>query len=80
MIVTLSASTAISYTTTIYVTQVIEALMCYEETWEEVVDKVKKSIMRSNEPYKVHFEMVTSATTEDGKKAKFLISYYIVKI
>ena len=79
MIVMLSASTAISYTT-IYVTQVIESLMCYEETWEEVVDRVKKSIMRSNEPYKVHFEMVTSATTEDGKKAKFLISYYIVKI
>ena len=79
MIVMLSASTAISYTT-IYVTQVIESLMCYEETWEEVVDRVKKSIMRNNEPYKVHFEMVTSITTEDGKRAKILISYYIVKI
>ena len=78
MIVMLSASTAISYTT-IYVTQVIESLMCYEETWEEVVDRVKKSIMRNNEPYKVHFEMVTSITTEDGKKAKVLISYYIIR-
>ena len=78
MIVLLSASTAMSYTT-IYVTQVIESLMCYEETWEEVVDRVKKSIMRNNEPYKVHFEMVTSITTEDGKKAKFLISYYIIR-
>ena len=79
MIVKLSASTAMSYTT-IYVTQVIESLMCYEETWEEVVDRVKKSIMRNNEPYKVHFEMVTSITTEDGKKAKVLISYYLVRI
>ena len=78
MIVMLSASTAMSYTT-IYVTQVIESLMCYEETWEEVVDRVKKSIMRNNEPYKVHFEMVTSITTEDGKKAKVLISYYIIR-
>ena len=78
MIVLLSASTAMSYTT-IYVTQVIESLMCYEETWEEVVDRVKKSIMRNNEPYKVHFEMVTSITTEDGKKAKVLISYYIIR-
>lgn len=78
MIVLLSASTAMSHTT-IYVTQVIESLMCYEETWEEVVDRVKKSIMRNNEPYKVHFEMVTSITTEDGKKAKVLISYYIIR-
>ena len=78
MIVLLSASTAMSYTT-IYVTQVIESLMCYEETWEEVVDRVKKSIMRNNEPYKVDFEMVTSITTEDGKKAKVLISYYIIR-
>ena len=78
MIVMLSASTALSHTT-IYVTQVIESLMCYEETWEEVVDRVKKSIMRNNEPYKVHFEMVTSITTEDGKKAKVLISYYIIR-
>lgn len=78
MIVMLSASTAMSHTT-IYVTQVIESLMCYEETWEEVVDRVKKSIMRNNEPYKVHFEMVTSITTEDGKKAKVLISYYIIR-
>lgn len=78
MIVMLSASTAISHTT-IYVTQVIESLMYYEETWEEVVDRVKKSIMRNNEPYKVHFEMVTSITTEDGKKAKVLISYYIIR-
>ena len=78
MIVMLSASTALSYTT-IYVTQVIESLMCYEETWEEAVDRVKKSIMRNNEPYKVDFEMVTSITTEDRKKAKFLISYYIIR-
>lgn len=79
MIVMLSASTALSYTT-LYVTQVIESLMCYEETPASAVDRVKKSIMRSNEPYKVHFEMVTSITTEDGKTAKVLISYYIVKI
>ena len=78
MIVMLSASTAMSYTT-IYVTQVIESLMCYEETWEEVVDRVKKSIMRNNEPYKVDFEMVTSITTEDGNRAKILISYYIIR-
>ena len=78
MIVLLSASTALSHTT-IYVTQVIESLMCYEETWEEVVDRVKKSIMRNNKPYKVHFEMVTSITTEDGKKAKVLISYYVIR-
>ena len=79
MIVMLSASTAMSYTT-IYVTQVIESPLSRQETWEEVVDRVKKSIMRSNEPYKVHFEMVTSITTEDGKKAKVLISYYLVRI
>ena len=78
MIVKLSASTAMSYTT-IYVTQVIESPLSRQETWEEVVDRVKKSIMRSNEPYKVHFEMVTSITTEDGKKAKVLISYYIIR-
>lgn len=78
MIVMLSASTAMSHTT-IYVTQVIESLMCYEETWEEVVDRVKESIMRSNEPYTVHFEMVTSITTEDGNRAKILISYYIIR-
>ena len=79
MKVMLSASTALSYTV-VYATQTIEIPMSRDETLEEVVDKVKKSIMRSNEPYKVHFEMVTSITTEDGKKAKVLISYYIVKI
>ena len=79
MIVMLSASTAVSYTT-IYVTQVIESPLSRQETFASAVDRVKKSIMRSNEPYKVHFEMVTSITTEDGKKAKVLISYYIVKI
>ena len=79
MIVMLSASTAMSYTT-IYVTQVIESPLSRQETFASAVDRVKKSIMRSNEPYKVHFEMVTSITTEDGKKAKVLISYYIVKI
>ena len=79
MSILLSASTALSYTV-VYATQTIEIPMSRDETLEEVVDKVKKSIMRSNEPYKVHFEMVTSITTEDGKKAKVLISYYIVKI
>ena len=79
MIVMLSASTAMSYTT-IYVTQVIESPLSRQETFASAVDRVKKSIMRSNEPYQVHFEMVTSITTEDGKKAKVLISYYIVKI
>ena len=79
MIVMLSASTAVSYTT-IYVTQVIESPLSRQETFASAVDRVKKSIMRSNEPYKVHFEMVTSTTTEDGKTAKVLISYYIVKI
>ena len=79
MIVKLSASTAMSYTT-IYVTQVIESPLSRQETFASAVDRVKKSIMRSNEPYKVHFEMVTSITTEDGKKAKVLISYYLVRI
>ena len=79
MIVMLSASTAMSYTT-IYVTQVIESPLSRQETFASAVDRVKKSIMRNNEPYKVHFEMVTSITTEDGKTAKVLISYYIVKI
>ena len=78
MIVMLSASTAVSYTT-IYVTQVIESPLSRQETFASAVDRVKKSIMRSNEPYKVHFEMVTSITTEDGKKAKVLISYYIIR-
>ena len=78
MIVKLSASTAISYTT-VYVTQAIEIPMCYEETHKEVIDRVKMSIMRNNEPYKVRFEMVASATTEDGKRARILISYYIIR-
>ena len=78
MIVMLSASTAMSYTT-IYVTQVIESPLSRQETFASAVDRVKKSIMRNNEPYKVHFEMVTSITTEDGKKAKVLISYYIIR-
>ena len=79
MKVMLSASTALSYTV-VYATQTIEIPMSRDETLEEVVDKVKKSIMRSNEPYKVRFEMVTSMITENGKNARVLISYYIVRI
>ena len=78
MRIMLSASTALSYTT-VYATQVIETPMCYEETHEGVIDRVKMAIMRSNEPYKVRFEMVTSMVTEDGKKARVLVSYYIVR-
>ena len=78
MKVMLSASTAISYTT-VYVTQAIEIPMSRDETLEGVVDRVKMAIMRSNEPYKVRFEMVASATTEDGKRARILISYYIIR-
>ena len=79
MKVMLSASTAISYTT-VYVTQAIEIPMSRDETLEGVVDRVKMAIMRSNEPYKVRFEMVTSMITENGKNARVLISYYLVRI
>ena len=79
MRIMLSASTALSYTT-VYATQVIETPMCYEETQEEVIDRVKMAIMRNNKPHKILFEMITSTTTEDGKKAKILICYYIIRI
>ena len=75
----LSASTALSYTV-VYATQTIETPMSRDETLEGVVDRVKMAIMRSNEPYKVRFEMVTSMITENGKNARVLISYYLVRI
>ena len=79
MKVMLSASTALSYTV-VYATQTIETPMSRDETLEGVVDRVKMAIMRSNEPYKVRFEMVTSMITENGKNARVLISYYLVRI
>ena len=78
MNILLSASTALSYTV-VYATQTIEIPMSRDETLEGVVDRVKMAIMRSNEPYKVRFEMVASATTEDGKRARILIRYYIIR-
>ena len=75
----LSASTELSYTV-VYATQTIETPMSRDETLEGVVDRVKMAIMRSNEPYKVRFEMVTSMITENGKNARVLISYYLVRI
>ena len=79
MNILLSASTALSYTV-VYATQTIEIPMSRDETLEGVVDRVKMAIMRSNEPYKVRFEMVTSMITENGKNARVLISYYLVRI
>ena len=79
MSILLSASTALSYTV-VYATQTIEIPMSRDETLEGVVDRVKMAIMRSNEPYKVRFEMVTSMITENGKNARVLISYYLVRI
>ena len=79
MSILLSASTALSYTV-VYAIQTIEIPMSRDETLEGVVDRVKMAIIRSNEHYKVRFEMVTSMITENGKNAKILISYYIVRI
>ena len=79
MRILLSASAALSYTV-VYATQTIEIPMSRDETLEGVVDRVKMAIMRSNEPYKVRFEMVTSMITENGKNARVLISYYLVRI
>jgi len=79
MRILLSASAALSYTV-VYATQTIETPMSRDETLEGVVDRVKMAIMRSNEPYKVRFEMVTSMITENGKNARVLISYYLVRI
>ena len=79
MNILLSASTALSYTV-VYATQTIEIPMSRDETLEGVVDRVKMAIMRSNEPYKVRFEMVTSMVAKEGRNAKILINYYIVRI
>ena len=79
MRILLSASAALSYTV-VYATQTIEIPMSRDETLEGVVDRVKMAIMRSNEPYKVRFEMVTSMVAKEGRNAKILISYYIVRI
>ena len=79
MNILLSASTALSYTV-VYATQTIEIPMSRDETLEGVVDRVKMAIKRSNEPYKVRFEMVISMVAKEGRNAKILISYYIVRI
>ena len=79
MRILLSASAAPSYRV-VYATQTIETPMSRDETLEGVVDRVKMAIMRSNEPYKVRFEMVTSMVAKEGRNAKILISYYIVRI
>ena len=79
MSILLSASTALSYTV-VYATQTIEIPMSRDETLEGVVDRVKMAIIRFVTPYKVRFEMVTSMITENGKNARVLISYYLVRI